>query len=76
MTYRLAAKFYDLFGSKNDLDFYRELALQTGNKALELGVGTGRVAIELAKAGITVMGIDKSRYQSNSPRIVLVTRKN
>jgi ubiquinone/menaquinone biosynthesis C-methylase UbiE len=62
MTYRLAAKFYDLFGSKNDLEFYRELALQSGKKALELGVGTGRVAIQLAKAGITVVGIDSSVY--------------
>jgi len=49
-----------LFGSKKDLEFYRELALQSGNKALELGVGTGRVAIPLARAGITVVGIDKS----------------
>jgi len=62
MTYRLAARFYDLFGSKNDLEFYRELALQSGKKALELGVGTGRVAIQLAKAGITVVGIDNSVY--------------
>jgi len=62
MTYRLAAKFYDLFGSKNDLEFYRELALQSGSKALELGVGTARVAIWLAKAGITVVGIDNSVY--------------
>lgn len=55
-----AAKFYDLFGSKNDLEFYKELALQSGKKALELGVGTGRVAIPLAKVGITVVGIDNS----------------
>lgn len=60
VTYRLAAKFYDFFGSKNDLDFYRELALQKGNRALELGVGTGRVAIPLARAGITVLGLDSS----------------
>ena len=60
MTYRQAAKFYDLFGSKNDLEFYRGLTLQVGNKALELGVGTGRVAILLAKAGVTVVGIDNS----------------
>jgi len=59
-TYRKAAKFYDLFGSKNDLEFYKELALQSGKQALELGVGTGRVAIDLAKAGITVTGIDNS----------------
>jgi len=60
MTYRLASKFYDLFGSKNDLEFYTKLALQSGTKALELGVGTARVAISLAKAGITVVGIDNS----------------
>ncbi len=60
MTYRQSAKFYDLFGSKNDLEFYRELALQNRNKALELGVGTGRVAILLAKAAVTVVGIDNS----------------
>ena len=62
MTYRLAAKFYDLFGSKNDLEFYKELALQSGNKALELGVGTARVAISLARAGVTVVGVDNSAY--------------
>jgi ubiquinone/menaquinone biosynthesis C-methylase UbiE len=60
VTYRQAAKFYDLFGSKNDLEFYKELALKSGNKALELGVGTARVAISIAKAGITVVGIDNS----------------
>jgi ubiquinone/menaquinone biosynthesis C-methylase UbiE len=60
MTYTSSAKFYDLFGSKNDLEFYRELALQSGRKALELGVGTARVAIYLAKAGVTVYGIDNS----------------
>jgi len=51
-----------LFGSKNDIEFYKELALQSGNQALELGVGTARVAIALAKAGITVVGIDNSVY--------------
>ncbi|MDH5771084.1 MAG: class I SAM-dependent methyltransferase [Candidatus Bathyarchaeota archaeon] len=60
MTYRLAAKFYDLFGSKDDLDFYKEIALQSGGKALELDVGTARVAIPLARVGVTVVGIDNS----------------
>ncbi len=60
MTYQQAAKYYDLFGSKNDLEFYEALALQSGSKALELGVGTARVAIPLAKAGVTVVGIDNS----------------
>lgn len=62
MTYRLAAKFYDLFGQKNDLDFYKELALQSRGTALELGVGTARVAIPLARAGIRVVGIDNSDH--------------
>jgi SAM-dependent methyltransferase len=60
MTYKHSARFYDLFGSKNDLEFYRRLALRSGRNALELGVGTGRLAIPLAKAGITVVGIDNS----------------
>ncbi len=62
MTYRLAAKFYDLFGSKDDLAFYKGLALQRGGSALELGVGTARVAIPLARAGVGVVGIDNSEY--------------
>lgn len=65
MNYGLASKYYDLFGAKDDINFYRELALKHGRKALELGVGTGRVAIELAKAGITVWGIDNSKYMLN-----------
>lgn len=60
LTYGSAAKFYDLFGEKNDLKFYKEQALQSGKNALELGVGTARVAIHLAKAGIRVVGIDNS----------------
>jgi cyclopropane fatty-acyl-phospholipid synthase-like methyltransferase len=72
MTYRLAAKFYDLFGSKNDLEFYKELALQSGKKALELGVGTGRVTIYLAKAGITVVGIDNSVHMLRVAREKLI----
>jgi hypothetical protein len=43
MTYGLAAKFYDLFGSKNDLESYKELALKNGNKALELGFLVSRI---------------------------------
>ncbi len=62
LTYRLAAKFYDLFGSKDDLEFYKEFALRSEGSALEVGVGTARVAIPLAKAGVRVVGIDNSEY--------------
>ena len=44
------------------MHFYKELALEHGRRALELGVGTGRVAIELAKASINIWGIDTSRH--------------
>jgi ubiquinone/menaquinone biosynthesis C-methylase UbiE len=62
MNYGPASKYYDLFASKDDVHFYKELALEHGKKTLELGVGTCRVAIELAKANISVWGIDTSRH--------------
>ncbi len=62
MSYGPASKYYDYFASMDGVDFYTQLAMDTGGKALELGVGTGRVAIELAKAGAKVLGIDDSRY--------------
>jgi len=68
MNYGPASKYYDLFASKDDIVFYKELAVKHGRKALELGVGTGRVAIELAKAGVTVWGIDNSKYMLSVAR--------
>ncbi|MCW4052617.1 MAG: class I SAM-dependent methyltransferase [Candidatus Bathyarchaeota archaeon] len=62
MNYGPASRFYDLFSVKHDIPFYRELAWKHGRKALELGVGTGRVALELARAGIVVWGIDNSKH--------------
>lgn len=56
------AKFYDIeYSSKeNDLDFYIDMAEAHGDPVLEIGVGTGRVAFELAAAGYDVHGIDNS----------------
>ncbi|MBI4299703.1 MAG: class I SAM-dependent methyltransferase [Chloroflexi bacterium] len=56
------ARFYDLdYGDyTDDLDLYLNLAGRTGSPVLELGVGTGRVAVALAKAGFAVTGIDSS----------------
>jgi ubiquinone/menaquinone biosynthesis C-methylase UbiE len=65
MNYGPASKYYDLFRTKEDVDFYKELAVKHGGKALELGVGTGRVAIELAKANVSVWGVDTSKYMLN-----------
>lgn len=37
-------------------------SLHPGGRVLELGVGTGRIAIPLADAGMTVVGLDASRH--------------
>jgi len=57
-----AERFYDLFGEKDDVEFYVEQANGSGGKALELGVGTARLAIHLAHAGVEMWGIDTSRH--------------
>jgi len=43
-----------------DLDLWVELANQAGGPVLELGSGTGRVALELARAGVEVVALDRS----------------
>lgn len=43
-----------------DIPFYVDLAVQSGGPVLELGVGSGRVAVPTALAGITVVGVDTS----------------
>jgi len=43
-----------------DVDFYVEQALAAGGLVVELAVGTGRIAIPVARAGIRVIGVDSS----------------
>jgi SAM-dependent methyltransferase len=50
----------DVAGVDDDIPFYEGLARASGGPALELGVGTGRVAAALARAGVDVYGIDAS----------------
>jgi hypothetical protein len=38
-------------GVRGDIEFYRDLALEAEGLVIELGVGTGRVAIPTALAG-------------------------
>jgi len=56
------AEIYDSVYSyvTDDIPFYVEEALQTGGPVLELGCGTGRVAIPIADAGVDVVGLDSS----------------
>lgn len=70
MAYRSSAQFYDLFalGKEEEVAFYRLLAKEAGSPALELGVGTGNFAFPLAKDGITVLGLEKSREMLQEAR--------
>ncbi|MCA9667036.1 MAG: class I SAM-dependent methyltransferase [Myxococcales bacterium] len=45
---------------RDDVRFYRALAQKTGGPVLELGCGTGRIALPLARDGIDVLGVDLS----------------
>src|SRR3712207_6020181 len=58
------APFYDWENARTlgrrDVPFWRTLARQGGGRVLELGCGTGRIALPLARAGAMVVGIDRS----------------
>jgi SAM-dependent methyltransferase len=58
----IAVRTYDLFVEggpfEGDIDFYRACARRFGKIVLELGAGTGRVAIPLAQDGCTIMALD------------------
>jgi SAM-dependent methyltransferase len=43
-----------------DIPFYVDLAVRSGGPVLELGVGSGRVAVPTALAGVAVVGVDSS----------------
>ena len=45
---------------QDDIPFYVEEALNAGGPVLELGCGTGRVTIPIARAGIEIVGLDSS----------------
>ena len=45
---------------RRDIAFWEQMAAPVKGSILELGCGTGRVAIPVAKAGATVIGIDRS----------------
>lgn len=46
---------------RQDVEYYVELARATGGPVLEYGVGNGRIALPIARAGVLVHGVDLSR---------------
>ena len=60
-VYDQMGDFYDFVYSEDfDSDFYLKEAKKAKGKVLELGCGTGRISIKLAKEGIQVTGLDIS----------------
>ena len=51
---------HDTIPGGDDVSFFRDLARRADGPVLELGCGTGRVAIPLAEAGLDVVGLDRS----------------
>jgi len=58
------APFYDWENARTlgrrDVPFWKTVALRADGPVLELGCGTGRIAIPLGRAGVPLVGIDRS----------------
>ena len=61
-SYDPIAELYDEWSRSvvEDVSFYVEEALAAGGAVVELGVGTGRIAVPVALAGVRVIGVDSS----------------
>lgn len=58
--YEKSAKYYDLFDDKQNIDFFVHFAKQY-NSILDVGAGTGRIAIPIAQTGVKVVCIEPSK---------------
>jgi len=61
-AYDAIARLYDPWSTSvvEDISFYVDEALAARGPVVELGVGTGRIAIPTAMAGVPVIGVDSS----------------
>ena len=61
--YAADAEFYDAIhaAEREDVGLWLSFAGRTDRPTLEVGCGTGRIALELARAGHAVVGLDPSR---------------
>src|SRR5262245_18643162 len=58
------APFYDWENARTlgrrDVPFWTRVASEANGRVLELGCGTGRVTLPIARAGIPIVGVDRS----------------
>ncbi|HEX3808012.1 MAG TPA: class I SAM-dependent methyltransferase [Gaiellaceae bacterium] len=61
-SYDKIARVYDPWSVSvtEDVPFYVDEAVRSGGPVLELGVGTGRIAVPIAASGVEVVGVDFS----------------
>jgi SAM-dependent methyltransferase len=74
------APFYDWENAqtlgRRDVPFWRRVASTAGGPVLELGCGTGRVSLPLARAGVELVGIDRSAPMLERANKALRRRRN
>jgi SAM-dependent methyltransferase len=60
--YDAIAAIYDPWSRSvtEDVGFYVDEAVRSGGPVVELAVGTGRIAVRIAEAGVRVVGVDQS----------------
>ena len=74
------APFYDWENAqtlgRRDVPFWRRAAAAADGEVLELGCGTGRVSLPLARAGVQLVGIDRSAPMLDRARRRLIKPPN
>jgi 2-polyprenyl-3-methyl-5-hydroxy-6-metoxy-1,4-benzoquinol methylase len=58
---RYDPQFYDTFNAgafRGDIDWYRRKARECGGRVLELGGGTGRITLPVARDGVSIWALD------------------
>jgi ubiquinone/menaquinone biosynthesis C-methylase UbiE len=77
------APFYDWENARTmgrqDVRFWQDVARREGGRVLELGCGTGRLTIPVARTGASVVGVDRSQpmlaYATRRARRLAVARR-
>ena len=73
------APFYDWENARTlgrrDVSFWRRVAGRAAGQVLELGCGTGRISLPLARAGVSVCGIDRSAAMLERARRRLIAAR-
>ncbi len=73
IDFEFVAEFYDFvvpYQNRPDIQFFVDAAVESKGPVLEIGCGTGRVLIPIARKGIEITGLDLS------PNMLKICRKN